>query len=66
LNASAFRIPDDELKRKLTSMVAGRPQTATYSDDKFCDRGLMSRRLDAVRGYFARIAPPEEKQKMGF
>lgn len=65
-DVSAFRIPDDELKRKLTSKVPGRPHTATYSDDRFCDRGLMSRRLDAVRGYFERIQPPEEKPKMGF
>jgi hypothetical protein len=67
---SAFRIPDDEVRATPTSVrrqsYSGRiPGHVTYSKEKYCDRSLMLRRIEAVRGYFARIQPPPAKPKYG-
>jgi hypothetical protein len=67
-DVSAFQIPDGELKPLITSFrpasYSGRPGSVTYSKEKYCDRDLMVRKLDALRSYFERIQPtPEDPQK---
>ena len=49
-----------------TSMVMGRPRTATYTDDIYCDSNLMVRRINEVRNYFERITPTCRKTQDGF
>lgn len=71
-DVSPFRIPDDELRRAITSIRRGTrrfPSRASYSKEKHCDPNLMSRQIDAVYGYFKRLQPPPgepEKNKYGF
>jgi hypothetical protein len=71
---SAFRIPDEEVKPRITGILrpafsGRRPGHTSYSDKKYCDRNLMLRKIDAVYGYFKRLQPPPEKPhkpKLGF
>ena len=66
---AAFNIPNDEVKRRITSIqrsgFSGKPGSVTYSTKKYCDRDLMLRKIDAVRGYFTRIQPSPAKPKYG-
>jgi hypothetical protein len=67
---SAFRIPDEEVKPVITSArrtsYTGRPGGRTYSDEKYCDRDLMMRKIDATYGYFSSLMPPAQTPKFGF
>ena len=61
---SPFRIPQDDVRPHVMSMsraAFGRPARKTmYSKDRYCDRNLMVRKLDAVYNYFKSIQPPPE------
>jgi hypothetical protein len=65
-DVTPFLIPSEEVKPIITSLLPGRPNSATYSRDKHCDKNLMVRRINEVRNYFDRITPPAERPKMGF
>jgi hypothetical protein len=69
-DVSAFRIPLDDVKPRVIEVrrrsYSGRGGGAVYGTDKYCDRNLMVRKLESVRGYFARISPPQEPPKPGF
>jgi hypothetical protein len=67
---SPFRIPDEEVKPVPTSIrrrsYSWRPGRTTYSAEKYCDRDLMLRKIDAVCGYFKKLQPPPGPPKYGF
>jgi hypothetical protein len=64
---SPFRIPDEELKREITSIqrrgLSGRPGSVSYSKVRYCDHDLIVRKIDALRNYFKRIEPPPTPPK---
>ena len=67
-DTSHFRIPDSEVQPQVVAAIRGgynRPGRTIYGD-KGCDRSLMLRKIQSVRGYFQRINPPPEKPKVGF
>jgi len=70
-DVAPFRIPEDQVKPRVTSVVmgndiTGRPGYTNYSREKYCDHNLLVRRINEVRSYFERITPPAERPKMGF
>jgi hypothetical protein len=69
-DVSPFRIPDENLKphvARLRPASLRHPLAVTPSKEKYCDRNVMVRKLDAVCTYFKNIqAPPPEKPKYGF
>lgn len=70
---SPFRISEEDVKPHIMSLrrsAFGRPTPpAMYSKEKYCERNLMSQKLDAVYNYFKNIQPPPESPeapKFGF
>lgn len=44
-----FLIPEQDVKKKITSVAPGRG--ATYSRDRYCDRGVFRRQVEGLWGY---------------
>ena len=62
MDASDFRIPDSEVKRRVTSTsLSGN----TYSSAKYVPKQLLLAKLDAILMYFD-ITTSEKPKKMGF
>lgn len=67
-DVSPFRIPDAELKPIPVSARRGTrrsPGQVWYSDEKYCDRDLMLRKIATLRGYFDKLYAAD-KRKYGF
>jgi hypothetical protein len=68
LDLNEFRIPDEEVKRRITSSsvsyIGGESHT-TYSDDKYVDKTLLLIKIDAILGYFE-IVMSEKPKSIGF
>ena len=62
MDISEFRIPDSEVKPRVTSIsYRGR----TYSEEKYVNKPFILTKLDAILGYFE-IITSEKPRKMGF
>ena len=58
-----FRVTDSDVKpipMSATRASRRQPGTVYYTEAKYCDRNLMLRKIDGVRGYFQRLYPQHE------
>lgn len=71
LEVSEFRIPDSEVKPRVTDVGAvnygggGGGGHVTYSEEKYVDKSFILIKLDAILGYFE-IITSEKPRKIGF
>lgn len=75
IGVAEFRIPDSEVKPKVTSVVSyirGGESHVSYSEEKYVQRSFILTKIDAILGYFEIItskkprtigfSPPDTKQ----
>lgn len=62
IDVADFRIPDSEVKPRVTSTSY---RGKTYSEEKYVERSLILIKLDAILGYFE-IITSEKPRKIGF
>ena len=60
-----FRVPDKEINHRLTSFSPFEDKS-TYSDEKYCEKGLFLSKLDGVLSYFTIKYLSKEKKNIGF
>lgn len=69
VDLSAFRIPDSELKPRVSGISLAtrrRPGATRYSDERYCDDGFFSRRIDGLWNYLRTLDISNQKEsRMG-
>lgn len=70
IDVSEFRIPDSEVKPKVTSVspvnyIGGGGGHVSYSKEKYVDKPYILTKIDAILGYFE-IITSEKPKRIGF
>ena len=63
IGVSEFRIPDSEVKPRVTVSWEGGGRS--YSEEKYVDKSFILTKIDAILGYFE-IITSEKPRRMGF
>ena len=62
---STFQISDSRVAPRITSFSYATGRN-TFSATRYCDRNYFITQMDAIRGYFQNLQPPQSGNRIGF